>query len=299
MIFILFLVVSSVFCGTINVFLNGSVPGDVGAAAVLAAANVAQVLTLPYDVNMGVQWLSLGGVLVDSGTSYYCAHPMYPLVLIPPALFVQANGSTCFGGSNIHLYVRISSDASANWYTGSNPSAITSKQNDLVTYIMQQIVRGLGMKSGIVDGAGNNGYGNRSVLYDYFVFRTNNVASWPALGAPVPSPAVTDTLYLTDGRASFAGNGSHSTFPLYTPATFTVGVSLQYRTVNGLMYYAIPRGQYWRTIDMNIAGMLSSLGYNVTGCSTPDACGNCVGGNPCFLLTSSSHKVESFLSFEF
>ena len=290
------LLVYGVFgAGFFNVYLNSSMPADVATAASAAIANIGQFLVLSYNVSVGIQYLSLGNVLADSGSSYLCVHPVYPYVLIPPALFVQANGSNCFGApTGIHLVVRINSDASANWYTGTDGSGINSSQNDLVTYVMHEAMHGLGFKTGIMDGSGNNAYGNRSTLFDYFVFGTNHILSWPAFGQPLPSPAVTDLSFLTGSKLVFAGNASNANFALYTPTPFAFGVSIQHRTGNNLMAAQIQKGQYWHVLSIYEVGLLASLGYNTTNCSAPDACGNCIRGNPCFSLFSTSNPLESF-----
>lgn len=281
-----------------NIYYNNTVPGDVQTAISAAVANVQQFLVLSYNVNIAFQYLSLGNVLADSGTSYFCVHPLYSLVLIPPALFVQFNGTNCFGApTNIHLNVRINSDSSANWYTGVDGSGISSSQNDLVTYAMHEMMHGLGMRSGIVDSGGNNVYGNRSTLFDYFVFGTNNILSWPSFNGVVPSPAVTDTSFLTGSKLMFKGNASNSNFALYTPNPFVYGSSIQHRTGNNLMSHQIQKGQYWHVLSIYDVGLMNSFGYNTTNCSSPDLCGNCIHGNPCFSLFSEASTLESFFFY--
>lgn len=297
---IVFILISFCCCGSgkFNIYYNTSVPSDVQAAVVAAVNNIAQYFNLSYDVNVGIQFLSLGNVLADGGTFYYCTHPQYAQMLIPPALYVQFNGTNCFSLPNaIHLAVRINSDSNTDFYTGTDGSKLPFNQNDLVSYIMHVIVQGLGMHSGILNVNGDNAFGNKSLLFDYFVFGSNGIASWPSFNGIVPSPAVTDTSYLTGSKLTFKGNANNSYFPLYTPTSFTYGSSIQHRSTNSLMYWQIIKGQYWHSLDVYLFGMFQSFGYNMVGCSAPNACGNCDSSNPCFSLFSQGNLLNSWIDF--
>ena len=259
----IFLMLICVTVSTFKLRFKNFEPTEEWRTASLFAMKVLDVyVNATYDINvdMYVDAMSNTGVLATGYPEFNCVKPDNDRFFVPAALYAKmTNGKRCPLTSNdAHIRIVINTNTHHTFYfkiDGNTPSGM----KDFVTVLLHETMHGLGFgMTGFTTPSGEYAFYSTSRMFwfDYFVFKDYFLPL-------VPQYPLLDAGLLRRGPLFFRGENPPTSIQLYTPETFSSGVSIAHTQDGGLMWHIMSSGSSIHCLLELDLDFLENFGYDV------------------------------------